>query len=277
MLGRRVVEAFGDRDTVTGFGSADCDICDETAVLSTVKSVMPDVIVNCAAYTAVDKAESEPEKADRVNATGARNIAMAAKETNSLLIHISTDYVFDGTSSTAYTEEMPTAPLGAYGVSKLRGEEAIKESGCKHLIIRTQWLYDSCCRNFFLTMLRLMGERDTISVVSDQTGSPTYAADLAQAIAAAADSYSGQDGVYHYSNEGECTWYDFAVSIAQLRNAETRILPIATSQYPTPARRPHFSTLSKNKIRDTFGVGVPHWRDGLNRCFAGWRADQKAE
>lgn len=274
MLGRRVIEALGADETgmlsVMGFSSADCDIADEAAVMETVGRNTPGVIVNCAAYTAVDKAESEPETADRVNRLGAAHLAKAAKETGSLLIHVSTDYVFDGTSGLPYTEDMPTAPLGAYGRTKLRGEEAITASGCKHVIIRTQWLYDSEGKNFFLTMLRLMGERDKLNVVDDQTGSPTYAVDLACAIATVADRYDGQDGIYHFSNEGECTWYDFALSIAQLANAKTKVNPIPTEQYPTPARRPHYSTLSKGKIASTFGVSVSHWRDGLNRCFAQW-------
>lgn len=274
MLGRRVIEAMCANETgkthVIGFSSADCDITDEAAVVEAVGRCEPDVIVNCAAYTTVDKAESEPDTADRVNRLGAANIAKAAKKANSLLIHISTDYVFDGTSGRPYTEDMPTAPLGTYGRSKLLGEEAITASGCKHVIIRTQWLYDSGGKNFFLTMQRLMGERDKLNVVNDQTGSPTYAVDLAHAIATVAEKYDGQDGIYHFSNDGECTWYDFALSIAQLLNAKTKVNPIPTEQYPTPARRPHYSTLSKDKIALTFGVSVSHWRDGLNRCFAQW-------
>lgn len=274
MLGRRTVETLRTNETgkvnVMGFSSADCDITDEAAVMEAVRRCEPDVIVNCAAYTAVDKAESEPDTADRVNRLGAANLAKAAKEADSLLIHISTDYVFDGTSGHPYTEEMQTAPLGAYGHSKLLGEEAITASGCKHVIIRTQWLYDSEGKNFFLTMQRLMGERDRLNVVDDQTGSPTYAVDLARAIATVAERYDGQNGIYHFSNGGECTWYDFAISIAQLLNAKTKISPIPTEQYPTPARRPHYSTLCKDKIAGTFGVSVSHWRDGLNRCFAQW-------
>lgn len=281
MLGRRVTEAFSANEFgnahVTGFSSADCDITDEAAVMAAVRRCAPDVIVNCAAYTAVDKAESEPDKADMVNRLGTANIAKAAKEAGCLLIHISTDYVFDGTSAKPYTEDMPTAPLGAYGRTKLLGEEAIASVGCKHVIIRTQWLYDSEGRNFFLTMLRLMSERDKLSVVDDQTGSPTYAVDLARAVAAVAERYDGQDGIYHYSNDGECTWYDFALSIAQLFNAKTRVTHITTEQYPTPARRPHYSTLSKGKIISTFGLEVDHWRDGLNRCFAKWASQGKGK
>lgn len=279
MLGRRVMEALRADETnkthVIGFSSADCDITDEAAVVETIRRCEPDVIVNCAAYTAVDRAESEPDTADKVNRLGAAYLAKAAKATGGLLIHISTDYVFDGTSGLPYTEDMPTAPLGAYGRSKLLGEEAIEASGCKHVIIRTQWLYDSDGKNFFLTMQRLMGERDKLNVVDDQTGSPTYAADLARAIATVTERYDGQDGIYHFSNDGECTWYDFALSIAQLLNAKTKVTPIPTEQYPTPARRPRYSTLCKDKITGTFGVSVSHWRDGLNRCFAQWASQHE--
>lgn len=271
MLGRRVTEVLHARfDLVTGLGSADCDIADEAAVMEAVRKYEPEFIINCAAYTAVDKAESEPEEADRVNHIGVANIAKAAKEMGSLLVHISTDYVFDGTSDRPYTEDVPTAPLGVYGETKLRGEHAVIGSGCKYIIIRTQWLYDCQGHNFFLTMLRLMREKDSIGVVNDQTGTPTYAVDLAQAIVRAAYSYDGQDGVFHYSNSGDCTWYDFAISIAQLSNAKTKVSPLTTEQYPTPARRPRYSTLSKGKIISTFGVETPHWRDALNRCFAEW-------
>lgn len=276
MLGHRVMELLDGRQ-VKGLASADCDIADAGAVSAIVKEWAPDVIINCAAYTAVDKAESEPEMADQVNHIGPANIARAAREAGALLIHVSTDYVFDGTATEPYSEDEPTAPLGAYGQTKLEGERAITASGCKHAIVRTQWLYDSRGKNFMLTMLRLMGERDAIGVVNDQTGSPTYAMDLAQALVVIADTYAGQDGIYHYSNAGDCTWYDFTLSIAQLHNAPTRISPIATSQYPTPVRRPHYSALSKSKIASTFGVSVPHWRDGLTRCYAEWARTRDAK
>lgn len=278
MLGRRVMQILHARfDLVTGLGSADCDIRDQEAVLAAVRKCEPEFIINCAAYTAVDKAESEPDEAEAVNHIGVANIANAAKEAGCLLIHISTDYVFDGASERPYTEDMPTAPLGVYGLTKLRGEQAVIASGCKHVIIRTQWLYDCQGHNFFLTMLRLMREKGTIGVVNDQTGSPTYAVDLANAIVRTAYSYDGQDGVYHFSNMGECTWYDFALSIAQLANARTKVNAITTDQYPTPAHRPAHSTLSKEKIASTFEVLPPHWRDALNRCYAEWAEQQMAK
>lgn len=274
MLGHRVMELLHDREA-RGLRSADCDISDATAVADAVMGYAPDVIINCAAYTAVDKAETETEAADRVNHAGPLNLAKAAKETGALLIHVSTDYVFDGTAQKPYTEDAPTAPLGAYGATKRAGEEAIEATGCRHVTIRTQWLYDSRGKNFFLTMLRLFGERDRLNVVNDQTGAPTFAYDLARAIVKIADEYDGQDGIYQYSNSGECTWYDFAMSIAQMANAKTEIKPVSTSQYPTPARRPHYSTLSKAKIINTFGVEVPHWRDGLTRCYDTWSSTKK--
>lgn len=278
MLGRRVMQLLHARfDIVTGLGSADCDIRDQEAVRAAVSKSEPEFIINCAAYTTVDKAETEPDEAEAVNHTGVANIARAAKEAGCLLIHISTDYVFDGASDRPYTEDMPTAPLGVYGLTKLRGEQAVAASGCKHVIIRTQWLYDCQGRNFFLTMLRLMREKGTIGVVNDQTGSPTYAVDLANAIVRTAYSYDGQDGIYHFANAGECTWYDFALSIAQLANARTKVNAIPTSQYPTPARRPAHSTLSKEKIASTFEVLPPHWRDALNRCYAEWAEQQMAK
>ncbi len=271
MLGRRVVEALSATDTeVVGLRSADCDIAEWACVSERVKAERPDVIINCAAYTAVDKAESDGENASRVNAQGPANLGKAAEESGALLIHVSTDYVFDGTASEPYTEDSPTAPLGVYGFTKRLGEKAVAESGCQYVIVRTQWLYDSTGKNFFLTMLRLFETRDAICVVDDQTGSPTYASDLASAIVRIAENFNGQSGIYHYSNSGECTWYDFAISIAQMANSKTRVSPIPTSQYPTPAKRPSYSVLSKEKVVGTFGVGVPHWRDGLTRCYREW-------
>lgn len=278
MLGRRVMDALtvaeGENgeavialERARGLTSKDCDIADSEAVMATVREAKPDVIINCAAYTAVDKAEDDEEAADKVNHIGPANIAAAAREVGALLIHISTDYVFDGKATEPYTEDMPTAPLGVYGRTKLEGERAIMASGCKHIIIRTQWLYDSQGSNFLLTMLRLFGEKERLNVVADQTGSPTWAADLAKAVAHIAVSYKGQDGVYQYSDDGECTWYDFATSIAQLAKATTRLLPVSTNQYPTRATRPHYSVLSKAKIVVTFGVKVPHWRKALSKCF----------
>ena len=275
MLGRRVMERLHSQKMsgaakVFGLTSEDCDITDETAVHDIVTKYHPDIILNCAAYTAVDKAESDAEAADKVNHIGPANIAKAAAETDALLIHVSTDYVFDGTGTEPYTEDMQTSPIGVYGQTKLDGEKAIAESGCKHVIVRTQWLYDSEGKNFFLTMLSLFGEKERLNVVNDQTGCPTYVVDLAKALVTISQNYDGQNGVYNYSCGGDCTWYDFATSIAQLAGAETRIFPVPTSEYPTPAKRPAYSVLSKDKIVETFGVKVRHWRKSLNKCYDNW-------
>ncbi len=269
MLGRRVIESLVKKKMGKAYGltSADCDITDSDAVDKTVAEFAPDVIINCAAYTAVDKAEDDVETANKVNNIASVNLANAAKANGALLIHVSTDYVFDGAATSPYTEEMAKAPLGVYGKTKSDGEDAIIASGCKHIIVRTQWLYDADGKNFFLTMLRLFGEKDELNVVNDQTGSPTYAGDLAKALVKIALEYDGQDGVYHFANYGTCTWYDFAMSIAQVAEAETKIHPVSTDKYPTRARRPRYSVLSTDKIANTFGVKVPHWRQALNRCF----------
>lgn len=269
MLGRRVIESLVKKKVGKAYGltSADCDITDPEAVSNTVAEFAPDVIINCAAYTAVDKAEDDAEAADKVNNLAAGYLAKAAKTNDALLIHVSTDYVFDGEATQPYTEEMRKAPLGVYGKTKSNGEDAIIATGCKHVIVRTQWLYDADGKNFFLTMLRLFGEKDELNVVNDQTGSPTYAGDLAKALVKIALEYEGQDGIYQFANYGTCTWYDFAMSIAQIAEAETEIHPVSTDKYPTRARRPHYSVLSTEKIANTFGVKVPHWRQALNRCF----------
>lgn len=280
MLGRRIIERLHSQKMsgqakAFGLTSEDCDITDEASVKETVEKYRPDVIINCAAYTAVDKAESDVETADKVNHIGPANIAKAAAEAKALLIHVSTDYVFDGTASEPYTEDISTSPIGVYGKTKLDGEKEIAASGCKHVIVRTQWLYDNEGKNFFLTMLRLFGEKERLNVVNDQTGCPTYVVDLAKALVTISLNYNGQDGVYNYSCEGDCTWYDFATSIAQLADAETRIYPVTTAEYPTPAKRPAYSVLSKKKIVETFGVKVRHWRKSLNKCYDCWARSEE--
>lgn len=264
MLGRETLSQMPESYDVVALGSADCDIADREQVGKTVAEHKPDIIINCAAYTAVDKAEDEAEKAWRINALGSKNLAEAVLEADALLIHVSTDYVFDGTGSEPYTEEMPCNPLGAYGKTKREGEEQIAATGCKHVIVRTQWLYSSIGKNFYLTMRRLFAERDVVKVVSDQRGTPTSARDLGAALIRIADTYGpGKDGVYHFSNGGTCTWYDFAVSIAMKVGATCEVLPIRTSDYPTRAVRPAYSVLSKDKIVRAFGVQVRHWREAL--------------
>lgn len=266
MLGRAVTceatTAWGA--DVVAMGSAECDVTKEEDVLRTVRAVRPSTIVNCAAYTAVDAAEDAPEAADRLNHLAPRNIAVAAKETDALLIHISTDYVFDGHASHPYREDDATNPLNVYGKTKLDGENAIVASGCRHVVVRTQWLYATWGKNFLLTMLRLFGERTSVGVVSDQWGTPTYVGNVARAVATIAKSYRpGLDGIYHYADGGKCSWYDFAASIANLSNSNCRVEPILTKDYPTKASRPRYSVLDTEKVVRTFGVETPQWRESL--------------
>lgn len=225
--------------------------------------------VNCAAYTAVDKAENDKENAFRINADAAGNLARICRLHQAQLFHISTDYVFDGNGAEPYKETDPTAPLGVYGASKLQGERLVQENDPTAIIIRTAWVYSSFGNNFVKTMLRLMKERDRIGVVNDQWGSPTYAADLAAAILQliASGDTGEKGGVYHYSNTGIISWYQFAVAIKELTGSACTVDPITTDQYPTPARRPKYSVLDTKKIRDTFGIRIPDWKTSLQSCL----------
>jgi len=227
-----------------------------------------DVCVNCAAYTAVDKAESEKEKAFAVNAAATGSLASLCKEKNILFIHISTDYVFDGTATAPYKEDHPVQPVGVYGASKLKGEELALQNNPDSIIIRTSWVYSSFGNNFVKTMLRLMKERDTINVVDDQQGCATYAADLAHAIMDIVAGINVTPGIYNFSNHGVITWYQFAVAIKELSGSHCMVNPIPSSQYPTPAKRPSYSVLDTSKIRETFNVVIPEWKDSLKKCLA---------
>lgn len=239
------------------------DITDEKSVMEAVTPDI-DVIINCAAYTDVNRAESDPDAAYKVNALAADNLAKAALEADALLIHISTDYVFDGEASMPYVEDAPTAPCNVYGKSKLAGEEAVISSGCRYMIFRTSWLYSNTGRNFFLTMADLLAEKPTIKVVMDQTGTPTYAYDLAYFICGLIDGGKlDKTGVYHYSNEGVCSWYDFAKEICMLFGHTCRIEPCLTEEFPSPAARPHYSVMDKTKVKETFGIEIPHWKESL--------------
>ncbi len=249
---------------------AELDITNAAAVLETVKGNGIGIIVNCAAYTNVDKAESDEAAATLINATAVGNLAVAAKETGATLFHVSTDYVFGLDGNTPRTEDMPTAPLGVYGRTKLMGEEAIAKSGCKALIFRTAWLYSEFGNNFLKTMLRLTAEREQVSVVFDQVGTPTYAGDLALAIFSIIEAgvYEGNEGVYHFSDEGACSWYDFAVEIAAAAgNTACRISPCHSSEFPSPVTRPSYSVLDKTKVKETFGIDIPHWRESMEYCI----------
>lgn len=239
------------------------DITDADAVDAFVGKEV-DVIVNCAAYTDVNKAESDEESARQINAAAAGILASAAAKADALLIHVSTDYVFDGTSTVPYREDCLPAPTGAYGRTKLEGERLVQESGCRYMIFRTAWLYSLSGRNFFLTMVNKTAELPKMKVVFDQTGTPTYAGDLAYLISHIIENgLLDRTGIYHYTDEGVCSWYDFAKEINSLVGHTCNVMPCRTEDYPTPARRPHYSVLDKAKVRETFGIEIPHWRDSL--------------
>ena len=234
---------------------------------SQLKEITPDIILNCGAYTAVDKAETEKDLAFKVNHLAVKLIAKYAKENNAKLIHISTDYVFDGASSIALNEEAETSPINVYGESKLAGEIACLKENSDSIIIRTSWVYSKFGNNFVKTMQRLMQEREVINVVNDQIGSPTYAADLAQAMIDIVESLKWVPGIYNYSNEGEISWYEFALSIRELGNYNCKVSGIPSSSYPTPAKRPEFSLLCKKKIKETYHVEVPEYKESLKKMF----------
>lgn len=249
------------------------DITSFEAVESLCRELGIGAIVNCAAYTAVDRAETDCELAFRVNRDGAEVLATVAKASNAFLVHISTDYVFDGQSCRPYREDDPATPAGVYGLSKWEGEEAVRRIGPSHIIIRTSWLYSVHGNNFVKTMLRLGRERESISVVFDQVGSPTWAADLALAIVSILDRQDPERRyaeTYHYSNEGVCSWYDVAKAVMDAKGLPCKVRPIESWEYPTPTKRPHFSVLNKKKIRDAWGLEIPHWHDELlkmlDRC-----------
>lgn len=248
---------------------AELDITDKAAVAEFVKSNDVEIIVNCAAYTNVDKAEDDEATAELINATAVRNLAEAVKAVDGTLFHVSTDYVFGSEGNTPRTEDMPTNPLGVYGKTKLHGEQAIAEVGAKAIIIRTAWLYSEFGNNFLKTMLRLTAEKESLNVVFDQVGSPTYAGDLALAIFSIIEGgvYAGNEGIYHFSNEGVCSWYDFATEIAAAAGHECIVMPCHSNEFPSKVTRPPFSVLDKTKIKTTFGIEIPHWRDSMLYCL----------
>ena len=257
---------------------AELDITNADAVMYVAKHYSIDAIINCAAYTNVDKAETDQETAELINATAVANLAAAMKEVGGTLFHVSTDYVFGSDGNTPRTEDMPLNPLGVYGLTKLHGEQAIEASGCKALIFRTAWLYSEFGNNFLKTMLRLTAERDQLNVVFDQVGTPTYAGDLALAIFSIIEAgvYPGNEGVYHFSNEGVCSWYDFAVEIAAAAgHTNCRINPCHSSEFPSPVTRPPYSVLDKTKIKKTFDIDIPHWRESMEYCIKRLKANNK--
>lgn len=243
------------------------DICDEQAVYAYVSEHKIDIIVNCAAYTAVDKAEDNVELCDKLNNVAPGYLARAAQANGAAMIQVSTDYVFDGTAHIPYTEEEPTCPASVYGSTKLAGEQNVMDHCEKAMVIRTAWLYSIYGNNFVKTMIRLGQERDSLGVIFDQIGTPTYANDLAQAIFAAINKGVVR-GIYHFSDEGVCSWYDFTIAIHRLAGiASCKVKPLHTADYPAKAPRPHYSVLDKTKIKDTFGIEIPHWEESLKRCI----------
>ena len=250
--------------------AAELDVTDAGAVRRAAEQTRAEAIVNCAAYTDVERAEENEAAADLLNRLAPANLAAAAAATGATLIHISTDYVFDGRAHTPYTEQAPTAPLSVYGRTKLAGEQAVEASGCSYLILRTAWLYSAFGNNFLKTMLRLTAERESLKVVFDQIGTPTYAGDLALGIFSVIEGgqLRGHEGLSRFSDEGGCSWYDFAVeSAAAAGHDKCRIEPCRTAEYPTKAPRPAYSVLDKGKFKTTFGIEIPHWRESLLYCL----------
>jgi dTDP-4-dehydrorhamnose reductase len=250
---------FADRTAVS---------LDNLSVLkSQLETIQPNIILNCGAYTAVDKAESETELADVVNHQAVAVLATYAREHGVKLIHISTDYVFEGTSSTALNEEAIINPINVYGATKRAGELAALAVNPDVLIVRTSWVYSRFGNNFVKTMQRLLHERDTLGVVNDQIGSPTYAADLAQAMMDILSSKEWIPGIYNYSNEGEISWYEFVLAIQEITGHSCEVSGIPSSSYPTPAARPAFSLLDKSKIKEVYGIKIPHYKESLKKCL----------
>lgn len=252
---------FTDRDSL--------DITDKNSLSSYIQTNHIDTIINCAAYTAVDKAESDIENADKVNHLAVKYMAEIAKDKNIKLVHVSTDYVFEGKNYKPYTEDDTVSPNGVYGSTKLEGEKALQEINPKNsIIIRTSWVYSSYGANFVKTMLRLGKEKEQLGVIFDQVGSPTYAKDLAQTILEILPKIdNGNVEIYNYSNEGVLSWYDFAKEIMRMAKLECKVNPIETKEYPTPATRPHYSLLNKAKIKKTFNIKIPYWKDSLDECL----------
>lgn len=243
--------------------SSALDITDKNSCEKAFRKYAPDFCINTAAYTAVDKAESEPEQAHAINVVGVQHLAEVCKSHNTTLLHLSTDFVFDGKKKTPYTEEDIPNPTGVYGQTKLEGEKALQAIWEKHFIIRTSWLYSQFGHNFFKTMLRLAAERDSISVVNDQIGTPTHAVDFGEALLTIIQSRKEAYGIYNFSNEGQCSWYEFAKEIFNKHHVNVIVNPIATAEFVTSAKRPAYSVLDKTKIKTTFGLVIKKWEMAL--------------
>ncbi len=270
-LGQAIQSVVGNYPSIDFVfcSSSELNITDKNNCETIFEKYKPQFCINAAAYTAVDKAESEPEKAYAINVTGAQNLAAVCKSNDTTLLHVSTDFVFDGLATQPYSEEAVPNPTGVYGVTKLQGEQAIQNTWEKHFIIRTSWVYSQFANNFMKTMLRLASERDSLSVVSDQIGTPTNAVDLAECLLTIIITQypipktQHPYGIYNFSNEGECSWYDFAAEIFKVNNISIHLQPIPTTAYPTPAKRPAYSVLDKSKIKSLFGIEVKDWKESL--------------
>ncbi|RDC54100.1 dTDP-4-dehydrorhamnose reductase [Pedobacter chinensis] len=246
---------------------ADANILNQAGLESLLQQEKPAFVINCAAYTAVDKAEDEADLAKAVNETGAANLALACASNQATLIHISTDFVFEGNAVKLLTEDDDAHPINVYGQTKLDGEKAVTALLKEHFIIRTSWLYSEYANNFVKTMLKLGAERDELNIIADQVGTPTYAIDLANAVFDIIASDSKAFGLYHYSNEGVTSWFDFARAVFDISETQVKVNPIPGSAYPTKAVRPAFSVMDKNKIKSTFNLIIPYWRDSLVACI----------
>ena len=270
-LGQAIQSVVGNYPSIDFVfcGSSVLNITDISNCEAVFKKYKPQFCINAAAYTAVDKAELEPEKANAINVVGAENLAAICKTHDTILLHVSTDFVFDGLATEPYSEEAVPNPTGVYGLTKLQGEQAIQNTWEKHVIIRTSWVYSQFANNFMKTMLRLASERDSLSVVSDQIGTPTNAVDLAEClltiISAQHPTPNTQHlyGIYNFSNEGQCSWYDFAKEIFRINSVSINLQPITTAAYPTPAKRPAYSVLDKSKLKQVFGIEVKSWEVSL--------------
>lgn len=257
---------FTDIIKAEGLDTVHLDMTDVAAVNEIVDREGVDVIVNCAAFTNVDAAEDYPGLAATLNTDAVAGLASVASRSGALLVHVSTDYVFGGQEfNNPITEDTPASPLGVYGRTKLAGEQAIINSGCRYVIIRTAWLYSEFCKNFMKTMLSLFDSRPSVTVVSDQFGTPTYALDLAEAIIRVIES--PVEGLYHFTDEGRCSWYDFASEIAAISGTACKVVPCTTAEYPTKAMRPAYSVLDKTRIKSTYGISIPSWQDSLRVCY----------
>lgn len=263
----KIVASRRGIETIVFPAEQEANILDAQQLIHLLEKEAPKFVINCAAYTAVDKAEDEVDLAKAINETGAVNLANACKKIGATLIHISTDFVFEGNTVALLKEDNEAKPINVYGQTKLAGELAIIDLLKEHFIIRTSWLYSEYANNFVKTMLKLGAERDELNIIADQVGTPTYAIDLANAIFDVIGSRVQAFGTYHYSNEGVTSWYDFAVAIFQLSEMPVKINPIPGAAYPTKAKRPGFSVMDKSKIKSTFGLTIPYWRDSLVKCI----------